>query len=545
MNIDYRNFEPGKEGTYYKTQDDNKEIQKQNGVVFKKYVDTRKQQTIDDPTNVFYSNKFPFIPHFNGYYRGIKYVPALYYILKKDEKGNDTFELVELKGYYFEIATGELYNSDAKKVGSKEGRISLKYTLNRKISDNSIKITLHIMFLVSLYPYFNWRFFFENLRRKNVSVDHLLGPGSSRRCHPNLLEVVSCGENTARTGHFDTKRSVETNDKHSETISKSVSIKKGGVDVKNDNGDIIEYKNAKECAEAIYKGKETGKKYEKKIKYLSRRIGEYIRGDIKSVSGYTEYTFVRGQSYIKSQEDLYITKWRLDRVNNKYVIEKYIVKEKWTYYEELDEEHKKEIKALYKGKDNKIPIAISNCGRVMNQYGDKSYGNWNKAEKRRMYNDRAIYTIMWYWFASIEKIKRLQNGIQAGLKLCHCDGDLKHPLVKRQSENGEENSNIWGTFYLGNDVSNGKDKSADLLRKAQENKKGHFKAFKKNGEPISDKIFVSTKDFNNWAEKQTWYKEKFQCITKILNPDKINNKSEHGLTFKPAYETTEETPIEC
>ena len=222
MNIDFRNFEPGNEGTYYKTQDDNEEIQKQNGVVFKKYVDTRKQQTIDDPTNVYYSTKFPFIPHFKGYYRGIKYVPALYYILKKDENGKCSFELVELKGYYFEIATGEMYNSDDKKVGGKATRTKIR-AINGKQLDNPINIQHHIMFLVSLYPYFNWRFFFENLRNHIVSVDHLLGPCSSRRCHPNLLEVVSHGENNTRTGHFNTKRSAESNKKCSETKSKSVS----------------------------------------------------------------------------------------------------------------------------------------------------------------------------------------------------------------------------------------------------------------------------------------------------------------------------------
>jgi hypothetical protein len=531
--MDFRNFEPGKEGTYLKTQDTNEEIKKLNGVIFNKYVKIREQKTIDNPTNVYYSTKYPFIPHFKGYYRGIKYVPALYYILKKDEKGNVTFELVELKGYYFEIATGELYNSYGKKVGGEGGMIQIT-TLNCKKLDNKIKIRLHIMFLVSLYPYFNWRFFFEN-SRKNVSVDHLLGPGNHKRCHPNLLEVVSSGENSARKGHFNTKRSAETKKKISETNSKSVSIKKDGVDVTDDNGDIIEYTNAKECAKVIYKGKETDEKYETKIKNLSKRIGEYIRGDRTSIRVYTEYTFVRGQSYIKSQEDLYITKWRFDIVNNKYVIEEFQVKEIWTYYKDLDEEHKKEIKDFFK--DNKIPIAISDYGRVMNQYGEKSYGFWAKEDKKRTYNNHAIYTIMWYWFASIEKIKELQDG----LKLCHCDGKLKHPLVKRQSENGEENSNIWGTFYLGNDVSNGKDNSANQLRKAQENKKGHFKAFKvEDGKPISDKIFVSTKDFNNWVEKQTWYKEKFQCITKILNPN-TNNTTEHGLTFKPAYDTTETT----
>ena len=537
--MDFRNFEPGKEGTYYKTQDDDEEIQKQNGVVFKKYVDTRKQQTIDDPTNVHYSTKYPFIPHFKGYYRGIKYVPALYYIIKKDENGEYSFKLVELKGYYFEIANGELYNSFNKKLGGKDAKINI-YAINGKKLDNPFKIRLHIMFLVSLYPYFNWRFFFENLRRNKVSVDHLLGPGNHKRCHPNLLEVVSSGENSTRKGHFNIKRSAESKNKQSETNSKYVSIKKDGVDVTDDNGDIIEYTNTKECAEAIYKGKETDEKYEKNIKNLSDRIGEYIRGDRTSVSGYTEYTFVRGQSYIKSQEDLYITKWRLNSDNNKYVIEKYIVKEKWTYYEELDDEHKKEIKALYKGKDNKIPIAISNCGRVMNQYGEKYYGRWDKAKNGRYYNNHAIYTIMWYWFASIEEIKELQNGIQAGLKLCHRDGKLKHPLVKRQIENGEENSNIWETFYLGNDVSNGKDNSANQLRKAQENKEGHFKAFK-DGKHVGGRNFVSMKDFNNWAVNNG-YTNKFWCINKILNPDKINNKSEHGLTFKPAYATTE-TPV--
>jgi hypothetical protein len=535
MNIDYRNFEPGKEGTYYKTQDDNEEIKKKNGVVFKKYVKIREQKTIDDPTNVYYSTKYPFIPHFKGYYRGIKYVPALYYIIKKDEKGNFTFELVELKGYYFEIATGELYNSFNKKVGSKVATIDI-FTINGKKLDKPITIKLHIMFLVSLYPYFKWRFFFENLRNHKVSVDHLLGPGNHKRCHPNLLEVVSCGENTTRKGHFNIKRSVETIEKISVSNSKSVSIKKNGVDVTDDNGDIIEYTNAKECAKVIYKGKETD---ETNITTLSTYINEYLRGERTSISGYTEYTFVRGQSYIKSQEDLYITKWRLDIVNNKYVIEEYQVKETWTYYKDLDDEHKKEIKDFFK--DNKIPIAMSDCGRVMNQRGEKSYGSWAKEKKGRYYNVHAIYTIMWYWFASIEEIKELQNGIQDGLKLCHCDGELKHPLVKRQSENGEENSNIWGTFYLGDDVSNGKDNSANQLRKAQENKEGHFKAFKKNGEPISDKIFVSTKDFNNWANNNG-ITEKFKHITEILNPD-TNNTTEHGLTFKTAYDTTE-TSIE-
>jgi UDP-N-acetylglucosamine transferase subunit ALG13 len=365
-----------------------------------------------------------------------------------------------------------------------------------------------------------------------------LGPGSNRRCHPNLLEVVSCGENSTRKGYFDTKRSAESNKKHSETNSKSVSIKKNGVDVTDDNGSIIEYTNAKECAKEIYKGKETDEKYEKKINNLKEYIIQYINGKKKSVSGYTEYTFVRGQSYIKSQEDLYITKWRLDIVNNKYVIEKYIVKEIWTYYEDLDDEHKKEIKDFFK--DNKIPIAMSDCGRVMNQYGDKSYGKWAKEEKSRYYNNRTIYTIIWYWFASIEEIKKLQNGKQDRLKLCHCDGKIKHPLVKRQSENGEENTNIWGTFYLGDDDSNGKDKIANQLRKAQENKEGHFKAFK-DGEPISDKIFVSTTDFNIWSQKNG-YKEKFQCIIRILNPD-TKRTIEHGLTFKLAYDTTD-TSIE-
>jgi hypothetical protein len=535
--MDFRNFEPGKEGTFLKTQDANEEIKKLNGVIFNKYVKIREQKTIDDPTNVFYSTKYPFIPHFKGYYRGIKYVPALYYIIKKDEKGNVSFELVELKGYKFEIATGELYNSYGKTLGGKDATTKIT-TLNGKKLDNPINIRLYIMFLVSLYPYFNWRFFFENLRKNKVSVDHLLGPGSNRRVHPNLLEVVSCGENNTRKGHFNTKRSAESNEKNSKTSSKSVSIKKNGVDVKDDNGDIIEYTNAKECAKVIYKGKETGKKYEKKINSLSTYIGEYIRGVRTSISGYTEYTFTYGQSYIKSQEDLYITKWRLNSVNNKYVIEEYQVKEIWTYYKDLDEERKKEIKALYKGKDNKIPIAISNCGRVMNQFGEKSYGSWIKEVKGRYYNGYTIYTIMWYWFASIEKIKELQNGIQDGSKLCHCDGELKHPLVKRQSENGEENSNIWGTFYLGDDDSNGKDNSANQLRKAQENKKGHFKAFK-DGKPISDKIFVSTKDFNNWANNNG-ITEKFNKITTILKGGK--QTTEYGLTFKPAYDTTE-TPV--
>ena len=526
--INYKDFEPGEEGTYYKTHDVDEEIKKKNGVVFKKYVDTRKQQTIDDPTNVYYSTKYPFIPHFKGYSRGIKYVPALYYIIKKDENGECSFELVELKGYYFEIATGELINFNKKKkpkVGGKGGRISLKYTLNGKISDEQIDITIHIMFIVSLYPYFKWIFFFQNKGKGgSVSVDHLLGPGNHyKRCHPNLLEVVSVSENSSRTGHFNITRSVESKNKHSETNSKSVFIKKNGVDVTYNNEDIIEYKNAKECAKVIYKGNAIGEKRETKINSLSYRINEYLRGDIKKIKDYTEYTFVRGKSYIKSQEDLYITKWRLDIINNKYVIEKYIVKEKWTYYEELDDERKKEIKALFK--DNKIPIAISDCGRVMNQYMEKSYGKWGKSQRR--YNYHAIYTIMWYWFASIDDIKKLQRGIQDGLQLCHCDGNLKHPLVKRQSENREENSNIWETFYLGDDVSNGNDNSDNQLRKAQETKKGHFKAFK-DGKQVGDKNFVSAKDFNNWA-KNNGYQKEFIHIPQILRGER---RIERGLTFK-------------
>ena len=125
--------------------------------------------------------------------------------------------------------------------------------------------------------------------------------------------------------------------------------------------------------------------------------------------------------------------------------------------------------------------------------------------------------------------KKIDN---ENIMICHNDGEFPHPCVKRPSdvgEDGEENSNQWGTFRVDTESNNGRDRSYAKLRKDEKKKEGHFKAFK-DGKQISDRIFFSQQHFNLWA-KENGYQEKFQHINKILNPDKIN-MTEYGLTFE-------------
>ena len=132
---------------------------------------------------------------------------------------------------------------------------------------------------------------------------------------------------------------------------------------------------------------------------------------------------------------------------------------------------------------------------------------------------------MLYWFGTKEQIEKLKED---KMMICHNDGQYPHPCVKRTSENGEENSNIWGTFRVGTDDDNATDRKYAKIREDKKKIQNHFKAFDKDGNQIGDQIFYSQSHFNFWA-KENGYKKPFKHINEIL---KGNRPSEQGLTFK-------------
>ena len=176
-----------------------------------------------------------------------------------------------------------------------------------------------------------------------------------------------------------------------------------------------------------------------------------------------------------------------------------------------------------------------------------TYGSWNEQRKVRVYGSSCIYALSLYWFGTKEEIelyekKKIDN---EKIMICHYDGEFPHPCVKRPSdvgEDGEENSNQWGTFRVDTESNNAKDRSYVKLRKDEKKKEGHFKVFNiKDGKQIGDRFFFSQQHFNWWA-KENGYEKKFKNINTILNPD-TNRKIEHGLTFE-RYIYPSETPIE-
>lgn len=52
----------------------------------------------------------------------------------------------------------------------------------------------------------------------------------------------------------------------------------------------------------------------------------------------------------------------------------------------------KKIKTLFN--NNKIPNAISDCGRVMNQFGEKSYGIWSEEKQEWQFNGVSTSKLM-------------------------------------------------------------------------------------------------------------------------------------------------------
>ena len=366
--------------------------------------------------------------------------------------------------------------------------------------------------------------------------------GNHERCHPNLLEVVPKDENNRRTGYFErTEAEIQGSIQTGESNSIPVSLFENGKPRCDENG-IIEYKNAKECAEAIYKGE-----YNKEeIIKLGKKITNRLNGTtpIPTIEGYEEFTYKYGQSYLDIQEpityDVYVFENKKWKLNEKGVLEVVIT------FEELEEWRQKMIDEKFKH----IPEGFAKSGRInikTNKYGirNMTYGKWNKRDNKRMYNSSCIYSLSLYWFGTKEEIERYEQKKidNENIMICHNDGEFPHPCVKRPSdvgEDGEENSNQWGTFRVDTQSNNNRDIAYAKLRKDEKKKEGHFKAFNvKDGKQIGDKIFFSMSHFNLWA-KENGYEKKFEHINKILKGDR---PTEYGLTFKKAYDTTE-TPIE-
>ncbi len=520
-------FAPGTEGTFMLTEGklENKEpfINRNNAII---------EELERNPNNHYYAGDTELKPSFNP---NDEFIPAVFHELSADKKSITPYKFKF--PYKFDKTGTRLFNEN-KEIG-KTDRDQVGLMIEGETDKKMF--TIHHLQLVSLNPHFNWRPFYQGIENGTLSVDHLLG--NHERCHPNLLEVVPKDENRRRTGYFErTEAEIQGSIQTGESNSIPVSLFEKGKPRCDENG-IIEYKNAYDCAEAIYKGEYD----EDEITKLSAKIANRLNGTTKSptIKGYEEFTYKYGQSYLDIQKpityDVYVFENKIWKLNEKGVLEVVIT------FEELEEWRQKMIKDKFK-KD--IPEGVAKSGRInikTNKYGitNMTYGTWNKRFKRRMYNNSCIYALSLYWFGTKEEIERYEQKKidNEKIMICHNDGEFPHPCVKRPSdvgEDGEENSNQWGTFRVDTQSNNNRDTSYAKIRKDEKKKEGHFKAFK-NGKQIGDKFFYSIQHFNLWAQ-ENGYEEKFENINRILNPDK-SNKIERGLTFE-RHIYPSETPIE-
>ena len=521
-------FAPGTEGTFMLTEGklENKEpfINRNNAII---------EELRRNPTNLYYAGDTELKPSFNP---NDDFIPAVFHKLSADKE-----RIIPYKfkfPYKFDKTGTKLFNGN-KEIGKTKGdQVRLRFIVEGET--DSKDFTIHHLQLVSLNPHFNWLSFYQGIENGDLSVDHLLG--NHERCHPNLLEVVTSDENSRRTGYFErTEAEIQGSIQQSESKSIPVSLFEKGEPRCDENG-IIEYKNAYDCAKAIYKGEYD----EDEITKLSVKITSRLNGNTQSptIEGYEEFTYEYGQSYLDIQEpityDVYVFE------NNEWVLKEKDVLEEVIKLEELEELLQQKIKDNF----DHIPEGVAKSGRInlkTNKHGitNMTYGSWNKKKNSRYYGDSCIYALSLYWFGTKEEIERYEQKKidNEKIMICHYDGEFPHPCVKRPSDvgdDGEENSNQWGTFRVDTESNNGRDRSYTKLRKDEKKKEGHFKAFK-DGKQIGDKIFFSQSHFNIWAEKQTWYKKKFKNINTILNGKGQN--VEQGLTFERHMYLTE-TPIE-
>jgi hypothetical protein len=485
-----------------------------------------------NPNNLYYAGDTKLKPSFNP---NDDFFPAVFHKLSADGQSITPYNFKH--PYNFDKTGTRLFNGKIEigKTVKEEVGLMIEGKTKRKT------FKFHHLQLVSLNPHFNWLPFYQGIENGDLSVDHLLG--NHERCHPNLLEVVTVSENSRRTGYFErTEAEIQGDIQAGESNSIPVSLFEKGEPRCDENG-IIEYKNAYECAKAIYKGKETDKN---EINKLSSKIAKCLNGNRKSptIEGYEEFTYKYGQSYIDIQEpityDVYFFENKIWKLKEKGVLEVVIT------FEELEEWRQKMIKDKFK-KD--IPEGVSKSGRIKlktNKYGitNMTYGSWDKQKNKRVYRSSCIYALSLYWFGTKEEIERYEQKKidNENIMICHYDGEFPHPCVKRPSdvgEDGKENSNQWGTFRVDTHSNNNRDTAYAKLRKDEKKKEGHFKAFNKNGEQIGDRIFFSPQHFNIWA-KENEYKEKFKHINPIL---KGKQKTEQKLTFE-RHIYPPETPIE-
>ena len=525
------NFAPGTEGTFMLTQGlpKNKEsfINRNNDII---------EELERNPNNHYYAGDTELKPNFITN----DFIPAVFHKLSADGQSITPYNFKF--PYKFDKTGTKLFNGN-REIGKNGDRVILRFIIEGKTESKEFRF-YHLQ-LVSFNPHFNWLPFYQGIANGDLSVDHLLG--NHERCHPNLLEVVTVSENRNRTGYFErTEAEIQGSIQTGESKSIPVSLFEKGVLRCDENG-IIEYKNAYECAEAIYKGE-----YNKEeITKLSTKIALRLNGNTQSptIEGYEEFTYKYGQSYLDIQKpityDVYVFENKIWKLKEKGVLEVVIT------FEELEEWRQKMIKDKFK-KD--IPEGVAKSGRInlkTNKNGIKNmtYGKWGKKTNKRYYRGSSIYALSLYWFGTKEEIERYEQKKidNENIMICHNDGEFPHPCVKRPSdvgEDGEENSNQWGTFRVDTQSNNNRDISYAKLRKDEKKKEGHFKAFNvKDGKQIGDgdKIFYSMQHFNLWA-KENCYEKKFENINKILNPD-TNRKIEHGLTFE-RYIYPSETLIE-
>lgn len=433
---------------------------------------------------IYYAGNPSIPPNFDGYdenkiYNTDVFIPLICfdnkgskYILKYNYEINVVCEIRR------KLKNGNYITTN----GDKNGFLDLKTNTNDRI-----RPCAHHVQLWSFFPKLNWKPFCETKgRSQDIQVDHILG--DHKMCHINFLEVVTAKQNMIRANLI--YKSKERNIKRGISIGKSLVAFSDGEPIKKKD-DIIIFDHAHQAANIIFGNVN---KHSRISSCLRNGFG-FMKGiKFMNLEG-KKITFSYSDSFNSSQKLLEIKGWEV--INNilTKTSDNVVLKEQFILVEDLEDIRKEKI-----GK--KHPKYISNFGRVKNNIGSGTitYGSFNENTKERSYNGISLFHLVYFAFAPLDDVKNFNTN--NGDMICHYDGSNEryHPLVKRVSEYGEENSNIYGTFYVGNSSSNGYDKKQKNIRDSVDNKYKEFIVWDPKGLKIN-KTFYHIPDFVDYAKK--------------------------------------------
>ena len=380
--------------------------------------------------------------------------------------------------------------------------------VNLSINGTPQKILRHHLQVWSFFPKFDWRNFMKNkgnLGKKDAEVDHI--KGNHEKCHINFLEIVTQEQNKVRATlvpHSDIMK-----ENRSKTLGIPLHAFKNDEPILDENNKIISYYSSSHCASMLFDGNET----------IRRKISKILENngtDTELIFKEKKYTFVKTNEYNHTQTLKEIKDYCLE---NNVLVKKinHVYCEKFILVDKLEIERKEKM-------GSNLPYSISNFSRLKDVNGRIWNGNIN-VEGVPYYKSTPIHQLVMFAFAPLDDVKKF--GTTGYDKVCHMDGDgdKYHELVL---ENNMK-TNIYGTMYFGDSVTNGNDLRGKNNRLKQEDKTNAFKVWDNNNVELN-KIFYHVPSFIEEANMVYSINFSIGAIYSVLNGDRP-----HHWNFKFVY----------